>query len=154
MMPQADLKEATGLNEKAFHDAETGMEVLPVDHKPSVAEYMWYAAEQREKEALFAAPVSRGISSFFASKQQKVDRELEIQHNGGEDPLADWDTTGLTERQIELNNARRVLRMAGWGAVFYLITCDILGPFSAPYAIAQIGLVPGITLYVLFGIFA
>jgi amino acid permease len=36
----------------------------------------------------------------------------------------------------------------------WLVTCDILGPFGAPYSIAQIGLVPGITLYLLFGIFA
>lgn len=29
-----------------------------------------------------------------------------------------------------------------------------LGPFNAPYAVASIGLLPGICLYVLFGIFA
>ncbi len=32
-------------------------------------------------------------------------------------------------------------------AAFYLITTDILGPFSAPYAVSQLGWVPGIILY-------
>lgn len=43
------------------------------------------------------------------------------------------------------------------GADFRLgstVTCDILGPFNAPYAIAQVGYVPGVTLYVLFGAMA
>ena len=32
-----------------------------------------------------------------------------------------------------------------------LITTDILGPFNAPYAIANMGLVPGVLLYFFFG---
>lgn len=51
-------------------------------------------------------------------------------------------------------NANRMLRIASWGSVFYLITTDILGPTSAPYAIAQLGYVPGALLYFLFGIAA
>lgn len=51
-------------------------------------------------------------------------------------------------------NANRALRIASWGSVFYLITTDILGPTSAPYAIAQLGYVPGALLYFLFGIAA
>jgi amino acid permease len=51
-------------------------------------------------------------------------------------------------------NANRMLRVASWGSVFYLITTDILGPTSAPYAIAQLGYVPGALLYFLFGICA
>lgn len=51
-------------------------------------------------------------------------------------------------------NANRMLRVASWGSVFYLITTDILGPTSAPYAISQLGYVPGALLYFLFGIAA
>lgn len=53
-----------------------------------------------------------------------------------------------------LENANRMLRTASWGSVFYLITTDILGPTSAPYALAQLGYVPGSLLYFLFGICA
>lgn len=53
-----------------------------------------------------------------------------------------------------LENANRMLRTASWGSVFYLITTDILGPTSAPYAISQLGYVPGALLYFLFGIAA
>ncbi|KAG0688025.1 hypothetical protein C6P40_001519 [Pichia californica] len=51
-------------------------------------------------------------------------------------------------------NANRMIRVASWGSVFYLITTDILGPTSAPYAIAELGYVPGALLYFLFGITA
>ena len=34
--------------------------------------------------------------------------------------------------------ASRAVRNATWGAVFYLITTDILGPFSVPWALAAV----------------
>lgn len=49
---------------------------------------------------------------------------------------------------MELDNARRALRTAGYWAVFYLITTDILGPFNAPFAFSQVGYVPGVILYI------
>lgn len=76
---------------------------------------------------------------------------------------------------MELVNARRALRVAGWATIFYLITTvrlvsffakprpvltptsrsqDILGPFNAPYAIASMGMASGVVLYVVFGIIA
>lgn len=30
---------------------------------------------------------------------------------------------GLSDRAVELSNARRVLRLASWSNVFYLVTC-------------------------------
>ena len=53
-----------------------------------------------------------------------------------------------------LENANRMVKTASWGSVFYLITTDILGPTSAPYAVAQLGYVPGSLIYLLFGIAA
>ena len=47
--------------------------------------------------------------------------------------------------------ASRAARTATWGAIFYLITTDILGPFSTGYAFAQLGFGPGITLFTVFG---
>jgi hypothetical protein len=49
-----------------------------------------------------------------------------------------------TADEQERENTSRALRLASWSTVFYLITTDILGPFNAPYAIAQVGWVPGI----------
>ena len=47
--------------------------------------------------------------------------------------------------------ASRAARTATWGAVFYLITTDILGPFSTGWAFSQLGFGPGITLFTVFG---
>lgn len=51
-------------------------------------------------------------------------------------------------------NASRAARTATWGAVFYLITTDILGPFSVPWAMSQLGWGPGTVLYTIFGALA
>jgi hypothetical protein len=85
------------------------------------------------------------------------------------------ETAGLSEFEIEKVNARRMLRVAGWSTVFCkhfcspnffwirmliesclsdLITTDILGPFNAPFAISNLGLVPGVLLYFFFGTFS
>ncbi|POY72763.1 hypothetical protein BMF94_4170 [Rhodotorula taiwanensis] len=75
------------------------------------------------------------------------------------------DLVGLSPYETELCNARRALRVAGWSTIFYLITTDILGPFNepwtdsmhlitAPYAIASMGMGPGVALYIIFGIIA
>ncbi|KAM3069209.1 hypothetical protein ACMFMG_010726 [Clarireedia jacksonii] len=54
----------------------------------------------------------------------------------------------------EWKRASRAVRTAGWSGVFYLITTDILGPFSVPWAFAQMGYAPGVVLYTIFGAFA
>ncbi|KAJ7674389.1 transmembrane amino acid transporter protein-domain-containing protein, partial [Mycena rosella] len=56
----------------------------------------------------------------------------------------------LSERET----ASRALRLASWSSVFYLITTDILGPFNAPFAISQVGWVPGVILYFFMGLIA
>ncbi|KAI0925331.1 hypothetical protein AcV7_005602 [Taiwanofungus camphoratus] len=60
----------------------------------------------------------------------------------------------MTADEKEQHNARRALRQASWAAVFYLITTDILGPFNAPYALSQVGYVPGVILYFFMGMIA
>ena len=51
-------------------------------------------------------------------------------------------------------DSQRMLRIAKAYSVFFLITTDILGPSNAPYAVAQMGWVPGVILYVIFGVAA
>ncbi|KAL9135490.1 MAG: hypothetical protein Q9175_003329 [Cornicularia normoerica] len=54
----------------------------------------------------------------------------------------------------EWTNASRAIRTATAGAVFFLITTDILGPFALPYAFATTGWGPGVALYTVFGFMA
>lgn len=60
-------------------------------------------------------------------------------------------TYDMRVSEAEWKNASRAVRTAGWSSVFYLITTDILGPFSVPWAFAQMGYGPGIALYTVFG---
>jgi hypothetical protein len=54
----------------------------------------------------------------------------------------------------EYVQASRAIRTASWGAVFYLITTDILGPYGLPYAFAAMGYGPGVILFTIFGFMA
>lgn len=49
LSPIGDFKDATHLSEKDYHDTQVHLAV--VDRKVSVAEYIWYADEQRKIEA-------------------------------------------------------------------------------------------------------
>ncbi|KAI8601163.1 transmembrane amino acid transporter protein-domain-containing protein [Dissophora ornata] len=91
---------------------------------------------------------------------QRTKEEHEARQKSGEDdmrnPFGNLETqaVNMTPDELERSNARRALRQAGWAAVFFLITTDILGPFNAPIAIADLGYVPGVLLYIFMGIFA
>ena len=62
------------------------------------------------------------------------------------------DTSVISDE--EWLTASRAARTATWGAIFYLITTDILGPFSVPWAMTQLGWGPGVSLYTIFGVLA
>lgn len=54
----------------------------------------------------------------------------------------------------EWRQASRALRTAGWGAIFYLITTDILGWGQTPYVFSNTGYGLGVGIFVLMGIAA
>ncbi|KAK9674917.1 hypothetical protein K7432_016792 [Basidiobolus ranarum] len=60
----------------------------------------------------------------------------------------EWDLDG------DRMQAERALRSASWQAVFYLITTDILGPSSAPWAFSQLGYVTGVLMFFFMGVAA
>ncbi|KIK78020.1 hypothetical protein PAXRUDRAFT_347790 [Paxillus rubicundulus Ve08.2h10] len=64
------------------------------------------------------------------------------------------DEVALTVTDAEYRAASSSLRTASWGTIFYLITTDILGPYSTPFAFAQVGYGPGVACFVAFGIMA
>lgn len=104
-------------------------------------EYLHYAALQRHAESTVGTPNSDG----------QVERENEwfkklSSHKGANidiDPQRRYPEIPMTEEQEERAAASRSMRLASWASVFYLITTDILGPFNAPFAISQVGWVPG-----------
>ncbi|KAM0754795.1 hypothetical protein T439DRAFT_377221 [Meredithblackwellia eburnea MCA 4105] len=119
--------------------------------RTSFEEYLWWAAARREVEdADKTEIVSKGITQLFHSKE-KGEKDAGVEVTEATIVQGDDDLVGLTERQKELAVARRALRQAGWATIFFLITCDILGPFNAPYSIMSIGIAPGVCLYTLFG---
>ena len=54
----------------------------------------------------------------------------------------------LTQDEKERVEATRALRIATWVSVFFLLTTDMSGSILIPYAISQVGWVPGIILFI------
>lgn len=59
-----------------------------------------------------------------------------------------------SDLDAEWRQASRALRSAGWGAIFYLITTDILGWGQTPYVFSNTGYGLGVGIFVLMGIAA
>ncbi|KAI9672863.1 MAG: hypothetical protein M1831_000299 [Alyxoria varia] len=133
-------------------------------HDPSVfiEEYFYFAEiSRKEEESLPPAqhPVHKLLglgkkdkgspdsSSNDASKHDTSEKVIrtESPSSGG---------NGNIISNEEWQRAARAGRTATWGAIFYLITTDILGPFAVPWALSQMGYGPGIVLYFIFFIFA
>ncbi|GAA6020779.1 hypothetical protein JCM8202_005443 [Rhodotorula sphaerocarpa] len=137
-------------------------EHLHSSDKVSLAEYFFWAERQRERERNDNTPTTAALTDLGRTLKGKITK-FEKSADDDSDPVttsvepydaladASGDLVGLSEYEVELCNARRALRVAGWSSIFYLITTDILGPFNAPYAIANMGMAPGVILYVVFG---
>ena len=104
------------------------------DRNVTFEEYYHYAQITRaEEEAMPKHGRETSILSLiFPSKS-----------DGGVKQSTDHNLSNPTERahvtDDEWANASRALRTATRGAIFYLITTDILGPFGLPYAFATMG---------------
>ena len=82
-------------------------------------------------------------SSNELNKDDDVEAKVE--------PVEDGGAGFLNPTEAERMQAQRALRSSTWVAMMYLITTDILGPQSAPWAFSQLGFGPGCALYVTFG---
>ncbi|KAI8626759.1 transmembrane amino acid transporter [Xylariaceae sp. FL1651] len=111
-------------------------------HDASVTfeEYLYWAKITRAKERDGPLRREAGTSLAVIAGSTKIASELE--GGGSGSPI---------ETETEWGHGNRALRSAGWGAVFYLITTDILGPFSTPWAFAQLGYGPGLAIFTVFG---
>lgn len=139
---------------------------------PSITfeEYHYYAKLERQYEKSIESQKNAVVSlvSVLVGKHfKKKDREeqvaqrtgsLSVEHpvteKTGSDSEANVTTgTGVVSDE-EWHTAARAGRTATWGAVFYLITTDVLGPYSVPWAFTQLGYGPGVALYTVFAAFA
>ena len=115
-------------------------------HDPNVTfeEYLHYAAISRADEAREAGgnhvmsilPGKYGRKNQIASDEPvgaisskgASDKETEVSQGGTSPSRA----PAYSVSDAEWMQASRAARTATWGAIFYLITTDILGPYSVP----------------------
>ena len=129
----------------------TETELIHASHNPNVSfeEYIYYAAitraeEKAANERHVAAMGPKTFKSVIMNRFSKghvepaaIDSPAELSSSGEKDGLdekavspANRNLGGVSD--TEWKNASRAVRTAGWSGVFYLITTDILGPYSVP----------------------
>ncbi|KAL8723825.1 MAG: hypothetical protein Q9181_007160 [Wetmoreana brouardii] len=121
-------------------------------------EYYYYALQSRthpsESTDNTSTASTTGMSKYnpFRRVETPADSNGTVNEKGSNDPNgADAWHDVSNEEYVQ---ASRALRTAGWGAVFYLITTDILGPFTTGWAFSQMGYGPAAVLYFIFACFA
>lgn len=146
--PEGQLVQSTYIRPQArkLHDPDVSLE-----------EYHYYALRTREEERSLESPKTQW-RQFLARKTEVKDinastGENSLMKNTTDLNLADPNTR-LEVSDEEWTNASRAFRTASWGAAFYLITTDILGPFATPFAIGTLGYGPGVALFTVFGFMA
>ena len=118
-------------------------------HDSSVAfeEYYYYAQRTRAEEDATVnmqeeSGGPRGLLSVILPWTAKKAIEQEAEKRGS--VIAQTVNLSKPEKRAEISdeewtNANRALRTATWGAIFFLITTDILGPFALPFAFGSMG---------------
>ena len=118
-------------------------------HDPAISfeEYDYYARKTREEEESHVShdteKKSGLLSKLIPSKSSKGAGMDGSDEKRRESLVPAVNTSDPSQRMHisdeEWTNASRALRTATAGAIFYLITTDILGPFGLPYAFASTG---------------
>ena len=148
-------------------DGEITRSIARKLHDPSITmeEYMHYASITRADTQHEAShgdnSYTFGKPSFLKKKRTPsaaITRDVPVtdEKSGGvvgtDGSLPPISTFAIADEEYVL--ASRAVRTATWGAVFYLITTDILGPFTTAWAFKQMGYGPAVVLYTIFGILA
>lgn len=132
--------------------------MLAAMHDPSISfeEYVYYAEITRAEEKVanekfIAAQGPKSWKTIITNRFSRTTATPESYDTPPAITLAANEKDGLDEKSVvpggspvtvsdaEWKTASRAVRTAGWSGVFYLITTDILGPFSVPWAFAQMG---------------
>ncbi|KAJ5309609.1 uncharacterized protein N7443_002070 [Penicillium atrosanguineum] len=121
------------------------------DRSVTFEEYHYYAQRTRAEEDLLTEKETGVLSIIFPSKN---DSGVQPETKNVTRDASTMNISSVENRRLitdeEWINASRALRTASRGAIFYLITTDILGPFGLPYAFATMGWGPGVALYTVF----
>ncbi|KJR88485.1 amino acid transporter [Sporothrix schenckii 1099-18] len=126
-------------------------------HDPTITfeQYHYYAKQTRaEEEAQPRSGYETTIWSLFFPSKSDGGVKQRPPGEKSEGVVAEPGHGRMVVSDEEWINASRALRTATRGAIFYLITTDILGPFGLPYAFATMGWGPGITLFTIFAALA
>ena len=116
-------------------------------HNPLVSfeEYVYYASITRAEEnianeAYVLAQGPKSVKKMIMGRFSKGHHANATPVNESEVVASEKDgvpsspnASGRGVTDAEWKQASRALRTCGWGSIFYLITTDILGPFSTPY---------------------
>ncbi|KAJ5194510.1 uncharacterized protein N7498_007948 [Penicillium cinerascens] len=122
----------------------------PYDPNITFEEYHYYARKTREEELTLESPVLNVRQMFKKTSEQEVPSNIPT--------LTEADFRN-PERRLQItneewNNASRSFRSASWGACFFLITTDVLGPYGSGFTMGTLGWGPGIAFYTVFGLMA
>ncbi|TAQ85399.1 hypothetical protein B7494_g6290 [Chlorociboria aeruginascens] len=122
-------------------------------HDPAVTfeEYYYYAQRTREEEKTIEAPSTNWKHILL---RKKTETEFVLPAPNLEESNFTSSENRLEISDEEWTNASRAFRTASWGACFYLITTDILGPYGVGFALGTLGWGPGIAFFTIFGFFA
>lgn len=129
-------------------------------HDPEVTfeEYHYYALKTREAENNLPpdGPTTSIWKALFTGAGQPEEDDAEVSPPEGRRP-SKVSSVNLANRanRIEITdeewiNASRMMRTATWGACFYLITTDVLGPYGVGFALGTLGWGPGVVSQHLF----
>ncbi|PHH59624.1 hypothetical protein CDD81_2809 [Ophiocordyceps australis] len=126
--------------------APTSTSTRLVHGAPSFEEMMYWASITRQEEHV----ANQAYKATTSSPSQIISLVCKARQPAAAIPSLEARDAVVTEQ--EWKRASRAMRTTGWGAVFYLITTDVLGPYGAPWAFAQLGYGPGIAVFAVFGI--
>ncbi|KUJ09903.1 uncharacterized protein LY89DRAFT_627230 [Mollisia scopiformis] len=124
----------------------------PHDAAVTFEEYHWYALRTREEEKTLESP-RLNWREFLVKKKAGHDEKAQGETHLTAENFANAENR-LEISDEEWTNASRAFRTASWGACFYLITTDILGPYGVGFSLGTLGWGPGIALYTVFGFMA
>ncbi|CCG84771.1 protein of unknown function [Taphrina deformans PYCC 5710] len=103
----------------------------------SFSAYLYYAdrapdsAQQENRIQLDDQQQSTLVPEAAATRSSNLSRHL----------------VGYGVSGTEHDQANRAVKTATWMSAFYLLTTDVLGPYSVPFAIAQLGYGTGVILF-------
>ena len=128
--------------------AYTRPQMRPLHDKSiTFEEYHYYALQSRAEEDSnhrmgMNNTETRGFLSVLLPKKAPSSEAAEGERRESKIPI-DLNLSNPDRRASvtdeEWTNASRAIRTATAGAIFFLITTDILGPFALPYAFATTG---------------